>query len=242
MKVSILIMKKLKTLVEGLHTKTGRTFDIFIQILILFSLLSFSIETLPHLNESVQFGLHLFEILSVIIFTIEYLLRILATDKKLKFIFSFYGIIDLLAILPFYLLHFADLRSIRIFRFFRLFRALKILRYTKALRRFKLAFLSVKEELIVFLIGTAFVLYVSAVGIYYFEHEIQPKQFTSVFHCLWWAVATLTTVGYGDVYPVTIGGKIFTFIMLMIGLGIIAVPAGLVSSALTKVFAEEKKR
>jgi voltage-gated potassium channel len=78
-------------------------------------------------------------------------------------------------------------------------------------------------------------LYLSAVGIYYFEHVAQPKQFKSVFHSLWWAVTTLTTVGYGDMYPITAGGKIFTFFVLMIGLGIVAVPTGLVASALSQV-------
>ena len=77
-------------------------------------------------------------------------------------------------------------------------------------------------------------LYLSSVGIYYFESDAQPEQFKSVFHSLWWSVATLTTVGYGDVYPVTVGGKVFTFFVLMIGLGIVAVPAGLVASALAK--------
>jgi voltage-gated potassium channel len=72
------------------------------------------------------------------------------------------------------------------------------------------------------------------VGIYYFEREAQPEEFASVFHSLWWAVATLTTVGYGDIYPITAGGKVFTFFMMIIGMGIIAVPAGLVASALTK--------
>ena len=71
-------------------------------------------------------------------------------------------------------------------------------------------------------------------GIYYFEREAQPEEFASVFHSLWWAVATLTTVGYGDIYPITAGGKVFTFFMMIIGMGIIAVPAGLVASALTK--------
>ena len=72
------------------------------------------------------------------------------------------------------------------------------------------------------------------VGIYYFENEAQPEVFSSVFHSLWWSVCTLTTVGYGDVYPVTTGGKIFTFVVLATGLGIISVPAGLVASALSK--------
>jgi len=82
-------------------------------------------------------------------------------------------------------------------------------------------------------------LYFSAVGIYYFENEAQPDKFASVFHSLWWSVATLTTVGYGDVYPVTVGGKVFTFLVLLIGLGIVSVPAGLVASALSKARAME---
>ena len=91
-----------------------------------------------------------------------------------------------------------------------------------------------REEVVLFLCAAGIVLYLAAVGIYYFENETQPKVFASVFHSLWWAVSTLTTVGYGDVYPVTLGGKIFTFFVLLIGLGIVSVPAGLVASALSK--------
>ena len=92
----------------------------------------------------------------------------------------------------------------------------------------------IKEELFLFLILSSFLLFLSAVGIFYFENPAQPEVFASVFHSLWWAVATLTTVGYGDIYPITVGGKIFTSIMLFIGLGIVAVPTGLIASALTK--------
>ena len=77
-------------------------------------------------------------------------------------------------------------------------------------------------------------IYFSAVGIYYFENEAQPEYFTSIFDSLWWAIITLTTVGYGDVYPITAGGKVFTFFILMIGLGIVAIPTGIISSALTR--------
>ncbi len=91
----------------------------------------------------------------------------------------------------------------------------------------------------VFGIGAAMVLYISAAGIYYFEHAAQPDQFKSIFHSFWWAVTTLTTVGYGDMYPVTTGGKSFTFVVLMIGLGLVAVPTGLIASALSKVRSEE---
>ena len=92
----------------------------------------------------------------------------------------------------------------------------------------------------VFLGIAVMLIYLSAVGIYYFEHDAQPDLFASVFHSLWWAVVTLTTVGYGDAFPVTLGGRIFTFAVLMAGLGIVAVPTGLLASALARVREEER--
>ncbi len=225
---------RIKNILESNDTKAGKTFDLFIQFLIIISLISFSIETIPGLNESTKKLLWNIELITVSIFTIEYLLRLTVADKKMKFIFSFYGLIDLVAILPFYISTGIDLRSLRIFRLFRLIRAFKFFRYSKALNHFKNAFISIKEELVLFLIAAIFLLFLSSVGIYYFENIAQPEQFKSVFHSMWWAVATLTTVGYGDVYPITVGGKVFTFFILMIGLGIVAVPSGLIASALTK--------
>jgi voltage-gated potassium channel len=96
-----------------------------------------------------------------------------------------------------------------------------------------------KEEIVLFLITAFMLIYLSGMGIYYFENDAQPEVFTSMFDGLWWAVATLTTVGYGDSYPITAGGKLFTFFMLIIGLGIIAVPTGMVASALAKARREE---
>jgi len=231
----------LKTLVEKNDTKAGRYFDFFIQFLITLSLIAFSLETLPNKSDELSFWLYIIEVFTVIVFSIEYLLRLFVSDNKLKFIFSFYGLIDLFAILPFYFTSAIDLRSIRIFRLLRLFRAFKLLRYSKALKRFRSAFHMIKEEMIIFLTATIFLIYFASVGIYYFESTIQPDKFSSVFDCMWWAVATLTTVGYGDVYPITAGGKIFTFIILILGLGIIAVPTGLISSALTKCISDEKE-
>mgnify|MGYP001547519311 CR=1 FL=1 len=127
------MISKLKIIIEETDTKIGRAFDIFIQTLIFLSLIAFSIETLPNLDEQFKSYLSLFEIISVIVFTIEYLLRIFVADKKLSFVFSFYGLIDLIAILPFYIVSGVDLRSIRIFRLLRLFRILKIFRYNFAL-------------------------------------------------------------------------------------------------------------
>ena len=226
--------KKLRAIVEDNTTKKGKYFDYFIQLIIVLSLISFSLETLPNISEEFRLVLEKFEFVSIIIFSIEYVLRVLVTKKPLRYIFSFYGIIDILAILPFYLNRFLDLRFLRAFRVFRIFRALKLIRYNKALNRFSVAFKIVKEELVLFFIVILIMLFIVSAGIYSFENEAQPEIFKSVFHSGWWSIVTLTTVGYGDVYPITLGGKVFTFFVLMIGIGVVAVPAGLVGTALSK--------
>jgi voltage-gated potassium channel len=230
----MILKKRIKPIIEDNSTRLGRWFDLTIQAFIVLSLLAFSIETLPDLNPKLRGTLKYFETFTIVIFTIEYLSRLWVADKKFKFIFSFYGLIDLFAILPFYLSFGIDLRSIRIFRLIRLFRLFKMLRFNHAIQHFSKAIKSIKEELVLFFILSTFLLYLSSVGIYYFENAAQPEVFKSVFHSMWWAIATFTTVGYGDIYPITTGGKIFTSIMLLIGLGIIAVPTGLIASALTK--------
>ena len=226
--------KQLWLILEDTTTKRGRYFDYFIQILILLSLVSFSLDTLPNLSYNTRVFLDYFEVISIMIFTIEFLLRIYVSKKPLSYIFSFYGIIDILAILPFYLNRVLDLRFLRAFRIFRIFRALKLLRYNKALNRFRIAFKIVKEEVTLFFIVTLVLIFITSAGIYFFENEAQPEVFKSVFHSAWWSIVTLTTVGYGDVYPITLGGKIFTFFVLMIGVGLVTVPAGLVATALSK--------
>lgn len=231
----------LKQIIEDNDSREGRFFDLFIQALIIVSLTSFCIETLPEISPGVRRFLAHLELVTVVIFTLEYLLRIYVTKSKLKFIFSFYGLVDLLAVLPFYISTGVDLRSIRIFRLFRLFRVFKLFRYSRAIQRFNNAFSIIREELVLFLVACLFLLFIASVGIYYCERDAQPDTFSSIFHCMWWAVATLTTVGYGDVYPITVGGRLFTFVILMVGLGIIAVPAGLVSSALSQTLREERE-
>lgn len=209
--------------------------------MILLSLISFSIETLPGLSPQTQMVLNWIERITVLFFTVEYALRLFVSDHKIRFIFSFFGIIDLLAILPFYISVGLDLRSIRAIRFIRIFRILKLARYNKALQRFHRAFIIAWEELVLFLMTTLILLYIFAVGIYFFENQAQPESFSSIFHSLWWAVATLTTVGYGDVFPITVGGKIFTFIILMLGLGVVSVPSGMIASTLSEARDQEDK-
>lgn len=229
----------LKEIITNMKSQNGRRFEIFIQILIVLSLLTFSLETLPNLSQQSKDLLFYFEVFCVSIFTIEYVLRVFYSKKTWSYIFSFYGIIDLLAILPFYLSFGLDFRSVRIFRIFRVFRILKLTRYNKAMKRFKEAAKLAREEIILFMIITTILIFLSAMGIYFFENEAQPDKFQSVFHSLWWSIVTLTTVGYGDVYPITVGGKIFTFFILIVGIGVVTVPAGLVASALTKTAKKE---
>ena len=226
----------LKSIVEYNNNKLSRSFAFFIQSLIVLSVITFSIETLPNLKPQTKVILQSIEIFCVVIFTLEYIARIYVADRKFKFLFSFFGIIDLLAILPFYLSFGVDLRSLRVLRMFRLFRLLKLVRYNRAMRHFSKAMLMAREQIILFMAITLVLIYFAAVGIYYFENEAQPEYFSSIFDSLWWSIITLTTVGYGDVYPVTVGGRIFTFFILLIGLGIVAIPTGIISSSLTKVF------
>lgn len=226
--------ENLRKIIEDNSLFKGKLFDYFIQILIFVSLIAFAVETLPDNSKQLILLLNIIELISVIVFSIEYLLRIYVSKSPLKYIFSFYGIIDLLAILPFYLNVGLDLRSLRSFRIFRIFRALKIVRYNKALKRFGVAAKIVKEEVVLFLIIIMILIFIVSSGIYYFENEAQPETFKSIPHSFWWTIVTLTTVGYGDVYPITIGGKIFTFFVLLMGVAVITVPAGLVATALSK--------
>ena len=227
-------MQWLKRIVEDSDTLAGKIFDVSIQCLIVMSLVTYAMETMPSLSAETRQNLRHIEIFCVAIFTIEYFARLIVADKKTKFIFSFFGIIDLAAILPFYLHFGVDLVSLRAFRLLRLVRVLKLARYSDAVKRFHRAFLIAKEELFLFLFVAFILIYLAAVGIYQFENEAQPETFSSVFASLWWAVSTLTTVGYGDIYPITVGGKIFTFLILLVGLGIVAIPAGMVATALAK--------
>lgn len=214
------------------NTRVGRAFDRVIYVLILLSLVQFALETLP---EAERFGAWFVwcERAIVAVFSLEYVLRTVSRGRA--YVFSFFGIIDLLAILPFYAsIGAVDLRSIRILRLLRLLRVAKLQRYGTAWRRLIAAFVEIKDELIVYFSLTVMLIYLASVGIYYFEHDVQPEVFRSVFHSMWWAVCTLSTVGYGDIYPITIAGKLFTFVILILGLSVVAIPSGLIASALMK--------
>lgn len=220
------------------HLEHGRIsfgrVDFFIQGLIILSLISFALETLPNLPKGFYTVFKVIEIVTVIIFSIEYVLRVFLSKQKLSYIFSFLGIIDLLAILPFYINTGLDLRSLRVIRLLRLFRLFKLIRYSKAIQLYHRALVIAKEELVLFAVTASILLYLSSVGIYYFENNAQPDKFTSIFHSFWWSFTALATVGDADLNPVTGGGKVFSIIIKFIGLCLIAVPTGLFAAALTE--------
>lgn len=235
---------KLRRTIEETDTQLGLLFDLSIQVLIIASIVTFSIETLPNLDQDILKILVALELTFISIFTFEYILRYLVAERKTKFVFSFWGIIDLLAILPFYLVSLGftyNFIMLRAFRLLRLVRILKLGRYSKSLSRMTLAIKIARYDLLLALATTAIMLLVASFGIYQFENPAQPDKFSSVFESLWWALATLTTVGYGDIYPITLGGRIFTGVILMIGLGIVALPAGIIASSLTEARKQQDK-
>jgi len=215
-------------------------FEKSIQVLILISIINFSVQTLPNLSVRLIKILNIVELFSILIFSLEYLLRLFTSPKPFRFFFSFFGLIDLIAILPFYVSLGMDLKSLRAVRLFRLLRLLKFLRYHDTLSNLKQSLDDVKRELFLFSFATVLLIYFSSVGIYFFENESQPDAFSSIFAAMWWSVATLTTVGYGDIYPITAGGKIFSTFIVFIGLGLVAIPTGIVASSLTKALIKSK--
>jgi len=211
------------------NNKYARMIDGLIYLVILITVFDHALQTMASM-EKYHVILDDWELVPIVLFSIEYILRVYAAPNRLKFIFSFWGILDSIALIPYYFGLPADLREIRVLRF------ISIFKYDPAIVNIGKAFNDIKKELMIFSILTLFLLYVAAVGIYHFENPAQPEIFTDIFHSMWWAVATLTTVGYGDIYPITAGGKIFSSVIVFISLGVVAVPAGLIASAFSDIF------
>lgn len=224
--------KKIHYYLNNTKNKTAIGIDIFIYTIILITVIDHGLQTMPSMAKYHEI-LEDWEKIPIFLFSIEYFLRLYSAPNRLKFIFSFWGIVDIIALIPYYFGLPADLREIRVLRF------LSLLRYDESAAKIASAFNKIKKELLIFSFLAIFMLYISAVGIYHFENPVQPEHFTDIFHSMWWSVATLTTVGYGDIYPITAGGRLFSGFVVFIGLGLVAVPTGLVASALTQAFKKE---
>lgn len=223
--------------------RLSRNFDLFIMALIVLNVIAVITETVEELYTEYKVFYDSFEFISVMIFTVEYIIRIwTCTVKKkyahpvwgrIKYVFSIEAIIDLLAIMPFYLPLIVPVNALflRILRLFRLLRIFKLGRYSTAFQMVINAIRRRSEELIIVMTLVLVMLILASSLMYYIENEAQPEVFTSIPATMWWGVATLTTVGYGDVYPITPLGKMLGAFIAILGIGVFALPAGIIATS-----------
>lgn len=228
----------------------SKLFDILIVSLIIMSAITMMLSTIENMPSSFQTFNTYFELISVFTFTLEYILRIWTSDllydcgkikSRIKYIFSFMAVIDLIAILPFYLSFLPiDLRALRLLRLVRMIRVFKLNRYTNAFSDVVYVLRSRKEQLLSSVFVVMLLIIISSVFMYYCEHDVQPDKFDNAFSGLWWAIATLTTIGYGDIYPITALGKVISALIALLGIGLVAIPSGIISSGFTETLDKKK--
>ncbi|MGE0388172.1 MAG: ion transporter [Gammaproteobacteria bacterium] len=197
-------------------------------------------------------ALALFETISVALFTVEYLLRawvcVEAPDGRwrrpvagrLRHALTPLALVDLVAIAPFYLALFTDIAP-QVWLVLRITRLLRLARFSSAVVAIAHVFRTQSESILAALLALAILLVLAASGMYYFEHDVQPRAFASIPTAIWWAVVTLTTVGYGDVVPQTVGGRFFAGFVMLTGVGMIAVPAGMLASAFSEYLRTQRE-
>lgn len=231
----------------------SKIFDVFIMVLIAINVLLVILDTFKGFSENTRNIFRFLEVLSVVIFSIEYVLRVWTANyiyedipplkAQIKYILSFMAVIDLLAILPFYLPYLIpiDLRVLRLVRLLRLLRILKVNRYTGALSTIGSVLRHKASQLISSIFVVFLLMIIASILMYSIENEAQPNVFENAFSGLWWAVATFTTVGYGDIYPVTILGKVLSSVIAMLGIGLVAVPTGIISAGFVEQMEDDRK-
>jgi len=232
--------------------RVSRIIDIFLVVLISLNVLSVILETLPSLSDSERTYFKAFETFSVLIFTIEYLARVWCSIEsdpsqkqapimaRLRYMLTPMALIDLIVILPFYLSMFVtiDLRFMRVLRLLRVF---KLTRYSSSMSLL-LQVLHRESKPIAAALFVLFMLIIVAASLTYFaEHDAQPEAFSSIPAAMWWAIVTMTTVGYGDVIPITIMGKILAAVISIMSLGIVALPAGILASGFSEALRQRRR-
>ena len=255
-KISMELKKRIWEIleVENPEERPGKVydaFDVFILILIVLNVIAVILGTVKSIEKRYQSELYWFEVFSVAVFTVEYLTRLWACTSqrryahpvigRLRFMVQPIAIIDLLAILPFFLTFFTmDLRFIRALRIFRIFRVAKLGRYSSTFQLFGGVFRSKKEELFVTVMVMLLLIVMSASFMYFAENEAQPDKFPDIPSTVWWAVMTLTTVGYGDVFPVTSIGKVLAMVIAILGVGMFALPTGILGAGFVEEIQKQK--
>ncbi|MBS92051.1 MAG: potassium channel protein [Rickettsiales bacterium] len=235
------------------NDKLSKIIDIFLVTLIFFNILMVILETVEELYINYKAFFKYFELFSVIIFSIEYIGRLWSCvenknktetnmSARIKYIFSFSAIIDAVAILPSLLAFLFPTVDLRFVRALRIFRLLKFSRYSNSINTLLIVLWDQRKSF-----GAAFfilfiVLIISSSGMYLVEKDVQPEKFGSIPQSMWWSIVTLTTVGYGDVFPITSLGKFFGSIIIILGIGTVALPAGILASAFTEHTKRNQKR
>ena len=232
------------------NSKWDKILNGFFIILIILNITAVMLETVPEIHEPHAEFFRIFDLVSVIIFTIEYILRVWSSNHdprykhslhgRLRYVISTDALIDLLAILPFYIHVFVgfDLRVLRIFRLLRFLRLFRLTAYMKSARMVRNVFKSRANELKLSLVLILFFIIIASCLLYFAEHRAQPRIFSSIPATLWWAVVTATSVGYGDMVPITTLGKTLSGILSLSGLAVFALPAGIITAG----FLEEMRK
>jgi voltage-gated potassium channel len=227
----------------------GRIVNAFIIVLIILNAIAFAADTVPELADRYAVEFEVFNIFSVIVFTLEYVLRVWSAveipmlsrlprwQARLRFATRPMMIIDLLAFFPWYL-HWMLPMDLRVLRVFRLFRLLKLVRYSPALQTLGRVIADEYRALLGALLVILVLLLFASTAMYFLEREAQPEKFGSIPDAAWWALATLTTVGYGDVVPITPWGKMLGGIVMLLGVGMIALPVAIIATG----FSQESSR
>jgi len=230
--------EKIHEIIFEADTPMGKLFDIVLLIMILLSVAVVCMESVASFSKTHGDLMRQIEWILTIIFTIEYVLRLISTGRPMKYVFSFFGVVDLLSIIPTYLSLFVAgtnaLLVIRVFRLLRVFRILKLVQFVTEAQVLKKALLSSVRKITIF-IGTVLSLCVIIGSVMYFvEGDIPETKFTSIPQGIYWAIVTLTTVGYGDIAPISVLGKLLASMVMIMGYGVIAVPTGIVSVELAR--------
>lgn len=228
--------QKVYIIIYGVNTPAGKAFDVGLLVAILLSVFTIMAETMEGIDHIYHKALIVLEWIFTIIFTLEYALRIFVSKKPLKYIFSFYGIIDLLSILPMFLSIFISgshiLSSLRILRLLRLFRVFRLMEFMQESAKLKVALLASRAKILVFLYTVLIIAILIGTLMYYIEGP--ANGFTSIPRSVFYTIVTLTTVGYGDMVPATALGQFLSMLLMVTGYGIIAVPTGIVGVEIAK--------
>lgn len=223
--------QRLHEIIYEADTPTGKAFDVLLIALILLSVMAVSLESVDSLRQQYGIYFRVMEWFFTVLFTIEYILRILAVQRPSKYIFSFFGLVDLFALLPNYLSIFffgaQSLLVIRSFRLLRIFRIFKLGSYLRQANILQAALIASRQKIVVFLVGVLATVF--TVGALMHLIEGDPSGFTSIPVSVYWAIVTMTTVGYGDIAPQTPLGQAFASVLMILGYGVLAVPTGIMS-------------